>query len=392
MPVDPLFTGTILAVIIATLIMAFVANLPFAVAPGMGIIAYFGVIVSGEGLSWQQALTAVLVSGILFVILSLSPLRQKVLKEVPEALQHAVAAGIGLMIAQIGLKSGGVIVVEDGAYALGSIVSGTGLLVIIGIFVTGALLALRFRFALLAGIVITTIIGFPLGVTGTDLLAQGVLSLPPSPGPVSFEFDFKALAGASFWGIVLAFLFMEVFDSLGTFLGLFTVMGKDGERFRPKMGKAFVADSLGVVAGACFGMSPNTAYAESGAGVAQGGRTGATALVVAALFALCLLLKNVFLTIPSAAVAAPLVMVGLLMTASLKNIDFEDITDSFPAFAIVAIIGFTLRLSDGLAVGWILYIVMKLLAGKGKLITPTVWAVGALFLVKEIVSGLSAGG
>ena len=182
----------------------------------------------------------------------------------------------------------------------------------------------------------------------------------------------------------MTLLFMEIFDGLAGFIGLFTVMGDDGARYRHKLGKAFIADSMGVAAGALVGLSTNTTYAESGAGVAAGGRTGLTALTVAVLFFLCLLFSNCFLIVPSAAVAPALVMVGLLMAGTLSRIDFSDVTESFPVFVIVVIVGFTLRISDGLAVGWILYILMKVLAGKSREITATVWVIGVIFLAKEI--------
>ncbi|MDR1314252.1 MAG: NCS2 family permease [Deltaproteobacteria bacterium] len=388
MPRDALFTATALATIAATLIMGLVANLPFAVAPGMGIIGFFVVVATQMGFTWQQALTAVLISGALFVILSFSPLREKVLREVSPALQHAVAAGIGLMIAHIGLRNSGILAIDQsGMYSLGVITSGPGLLAVIGFFVTGALMATRFRFALLAGIVLTTLIGIPLGVTDTSGLSAGVFALPPSPGPVAFKFDFSILASGAFWGVVLTLLFMEVFDGLAGFIALFTVMGrKEAELYRYKLGRAFIADSIGVLAGAAVGVSPNTTYGESGSGVAMGGRTGMTAVSVAALFGLCLLLSSFFLMIPASAVAPSLVMVGLLMMASLTSLNFKDVTESFPAFAIIVIIAFTLSLSDGLAVGWILFILMKLLRGKKAELTTTVWVVGVLFLAKEVLA------
>jgi AGZA family xanthine/uracil permease-like MFS transporter len=384
-----LFTATVLGTIFATLLMAWIANLPFAVAPGMGLNVFFVVVATRMGFTWEQALTAVLVSGVLFVAVSLSPLREKVLREVPECLQHAVAAGIGIMIAHIGLFNSGLLVAGAGSqYSLGSLTSGSGLLAIIGLFITGILMALKLRYALLLGIVLTTIIGIPLNLTNVSLIqTNGFISLPASVSPLLFKFDFSIFSSGAFWGIVLTLLFMEIFDGLAGFIGLFTVMGPDGDRYRHKLGKAFIADSMGVVAGACVGLSPNTTYAESGAGIAAGGRSGLTAMVVVALFVLCLFFSNCFLIVPASAVAPALILVGLLMAGSLKKIDFSDITESFPVFVIIVIVAFTLRISDGLAVGWILYIVMKCVAGKSKELTATVWAVGALFLLKEIFAG-----
>jgi AGZA family xanthine/uracil permease-like MFS transporter len=384
-----LFTATVLGTMVATLLMAFMADLPFAVAPGMGLNAFFVVIVTSMGFTWEEALTAVLVSGTLFAAISFSPLREKILREVPPSLQYAVAAGIGLMIAHIGLFNGGIISVgPTGQYSLGSITRGAGFLSTLGLLITGILLALRVRYALLAGIVVTTLVGIPMGLTDLSVIREfGPVTYPYSIAPIAFHFDFGALASGAFWGIVLTLVFMEVFDGLAGFLGLLTVMGKDSERYRPKLGKAFVADSLGVVAGACVGLSPNTTYAESGAGVALGGRTGLTAVTVAALFGLCLFFSNCFLIVPAGAVAPALILVGLLMSATLRKLDYDDITESFPAFVIVVIIAFTLRISDGLAVGWILYILMKILAKKTSELTPTVWFVGVIFVLKEIFAG-----
>jgi AGZA family xanthine/uracil permease-like MFS transporter len=386
MPESALFTATALGTIFATLIMCFIARLPFVVAPGMGLNAFFAFSVVGTmGFSWQEALTAVFIAGIAFVLLSLSPLRQKILKEVPESLQFAVAAGIGLMITYIGLKNGGLVVIRpDGNVTIGSLSSGVGLLTIIGVFVTGVFLAMNLRYSLLLGIIVTTVIGIPLGVTDISNVTLGSLvSTPPSVSEIAFKFDFSDLGNPQFWAVVFTFLFMCVFDTLAGFIGLFSVMGAEAERYKPRIEKAFIADSLGVVAGACVGLSPNTTYAESGAGLAAGGRTGITAFTVAVLFALCLFLSNLFLLVPASAVAPALVLVGLLMLASVKNLDFSDKTESFPAFAVIALTCLTWRLSDSLAVGWILYIVMKVVGGKIGLITPTVWLVGLLFFIKE---------
>jgi AGZA family xanthine/uracil permease-like MFS transporter len=246
---------------------------------------------------------------------------------------------------------------------------------------------MNFRFALLAGIIITTLIGIPMGVTETASLSSGLVALPPSPGPVAFQFDFSVLGSGAFWGVVMTLLFLEVFDGLAGFIALLTVMGpKDAELYRHKLGRAFVADSIGVLAGAAAGVSPNPTYGESGSGVAMGGRTGMTALAVAVLFGLCLLLSGLFLMIPASAVAPALVMVGFLMMGSLTSLNFRDVTESFPAFAIIIIIAFTLSLSDGLAVGWVLFIMMKLVRGRKAELTATVWVVGFLFLAKEILA------
>jgi AGZA family xanthine/uracil permease-like MFS transporter len=390
MPQAALFTATAIGTIFATLIMCFVARLPFVVAPGMGLNAFFAFSVVGSmGFTFQQALTAVFVAGVLFALLSLSPIRQKILSEVPESLQYAVAAGIGLMIAYIGLKGGGLVTIDAGGNpGIGAMTSGKGLVTIIGLLVTSVFIAMKYRYALLLGIIITTIIGIPLAVTDVSGLAfSTIFSLPPSLSEIAFKFDFTIMGSMDFWAIVFTFLFMCVFDSLAGFIGLFSIMGAEAPRYRVRVGRAFIADSLGVIVGASVGLSPNTAYAESGAGVAAGGRTGLTSLTVAVLFGLCLFFSSLFLIVPSSAVAPALVLVGLLMLASLENLDFTDKTESFPAFIVIILTCLTWRLSDSLAVGWLIYILMKVIGGKTKSITTIVWVVGGLFLLKEILAG-----
>jgi AGZA family xanthine/uracil permease-like MFS transporter len=390
MPAPALFTATALGAMFATLIMCFVARLPFVVAPGMGLNAFFAFsVVNGMGFTWQQALTAVFIAGIIFVFISLSPVRKKMLQEVPESLQLAVAAGIGLMISYIGLKGGGLVVIlPDGNVTIGALTKGNGMLTIIGLFVTAVFIARNNRYALLLGIIITTIIGIPLGITDISGISPStIFTLPPSISELFFKFDFSILTNFNFWAVVFTFLFMCVFDSLASFIGLFSVMGQEAELYRHRMGKAFIADSLGVVAGSMVGLSPNTTYAESGAGVAMGGRTGLTAFTVVVLFAICLFFSRLFLLVPSSAVAPALVLVGLLMLASIRNLNFADKTESFPAFVVIVLTCLTWRLSDSLAIGWLIYILMKVLAGKAGTITPTVWVVGVLFFFKELFVG-----
>jgi AGZA family xanthine/uracil permease-like MFS transporter len=365
--------------------MALIANLPFAVAPGMGLNAFFVVAATAMGYTWEQALTAVLFSGLLFVLLSVSPARERVLREVPRALQCAVCAGVGLMIASIGLTNSGVVVHSGGFPALGDLSQGAPRLAVIGLFVTAVLLALKLRFAILGGIIITTLIGLPLGATDAGALKGGLLSLPPSPWPIVFKFDFSVLGSLDFWSVVVAFLFMEVVDSLSGFLGLFGVMGEEGDRHRPRMGRAFIADSLGVVVGSLIGLSPNTAYAESGSGVAAGGRTGLTALVVAGAFLAAMFAAPLFLMTPFAAVAPALVVVGWLMLATVTRLDFKDATEAFPAVAALVLIALTWRISDSLGLAWLLYMLMKICAGRGRELTAAVWVIGLIFAANLVL-------
>jgi AGZA family xanthine/uracil permease-like MFS transporter len=378
MPPQAVFTATVIGTMAATLIMAFYANLPFAVAPGMGLNAFFVVMVTELHFTVPQSLTAVLISGLIFVFLSASPLRQKVLDDIPKGLQYAVGAGIGLMIAYIGLFNSGVVAFTDSP-GLGNLGGGSARLAVYGLMVTGFLLAIRFRFAVLAGIVITTLIGIPLGVTQTASLNQGIISFPQGISETFLHFDFSVLKSLDFWSLVITLLMMEVVDGLAGFLGLFSIMGQEADKYRHKLGPAFIADSLGVVVGSCFGLSPNTTYCESGTGVAVGGRTGLTALTVALAFGVALFASPLFLMVPTAAVAPALVVVGLLMLSSVRKIDFHDVTESFPAFVVIIMIALTWRISDSLALGWLIYMLMKILAGRIKDLTSTVWVVGVIF-------------
>ncbi|MDR1870880.1 MAG: NCS2 family permease [Deltaproteobacteria bacterium] len=382
LPLAAIFTATALGTIAATLIMAFYANLPFAVAPGMGLNAFFVVMVLQMGYPPAQALTAVLVSGVVFALLSLSPLRKKFLEEIPVCLRRAVSSGIGLMIAYVGFYNSQVVIFNPEGPGLGDLTKGAPLLAVLGLLILGGLIALGSRYAVLLSVIILTVLGIPLGVTQTTPLASGVFSWPPGLQGLILNFDFSILTSPAFWSLVITLLIMEVVDGLAGFLGLFAVMGPEGERYRHKIGRAFVADSLGVAVGACLGLSPNTTYCESGTGVAVGGRTGLTALVVALGFVLALFVSPLFLMVPGAAVAPALVWVGLLTLGSIATLDFNDRTESWPAFVVLVTIALTWRISDSLALGWLTYILMKVLAGQIKVITPTVWVMGLIFALK----------
>ncbi len=384
-PPDALFTATALAAIIGTVIMAFVANLPFAVAPAMGINAFFAfVVVKTMGYTWPQAVTAVLISGVLFLLLSLSPLRAKMLKELPASLQYAVCGGVGLLISGIGLINSKVVVMNGGLPGLGSIQDPSVQLVFIGLFITAFLLALKFRYAILVGIIISTIIGIPLGVT-TIPDGNQIFSLPPSPGPLFMDFDFSLIWAPDFWSIILVFLFIAIFNSLAGFLSLFSIMGENESiKNSPRMGRAFIADSLAVIGTGFLGISPNTAYGESGTGIALGGRTGLASLVCAAGFAVAMFCSPLFLSIPFAAVAPALLVVGWYMISPLALIDFNDPTESFPSIIVLVLIGLSWKIADSFGIAWLVYILMKLASGRGKELNATIYFVGAIFLSKII--------
>jgi len=382
-PAEALFTATALAAILGSLSMAFIANLPFAVAPGMGINAIFAfVVIMGMGLTWPQAAAAALTAGLLFLGLSLSPLREKIIRDIPPSLHYAVCGGVGLLIAGLGLIECQAVTFHNGLPALGDLKEPNVRLFFIGLFLTALLLALRFRYAVLAGMILTTFIGWPMGVTVIPADAIG-LSLPPSPAALWLDLDFSRLTDQTFVSAVLIFLFLVIFDSLGGFLGLLSIMGREAEaKYRNKLGRAFVADSVAVITTSLLGISPNTAYGESGTGVALGGRTGLTALTVAASFTLALFCGPLFLAIPFSAVAPALVVVGWYMLSPLTRLNFQEPAESFPAILAVILIGLSWRISDSLAVAWLAYIIMKTAAGRMRELNATVLLVGLIFLAK----------
>ena len=384
-PAEALFTATALAAILGSLSMAFIANLPFAIAPGMGINAIFAfVVIMGLGLTWPQAVAAALTAGGLFLGLSLSPLRGKILRDIPSCLHYAVCGGVGLLIAGLGLIECQAVTFNNGLPALGDPRDPQIQLFFIGLFLTAVFLALRFRYAVLFGLILTTLIGWPMGVT--IIPADGLrFSLPPSPAALWLDLDFSRLIDQNFASAVLIFLFLVVFDSLGGFLGLFSIMGPEAAaKYRNKLGRAFVADSVAVIITGLLGIAPNTTYGESGTGVAMGGRTGLTALTVAACFTLALFCGPLFLAIPFSAVAPALVVVGWYMLSPLTRLNFNDPAESFPAVMAVILIGLSWRISDSLAVAWLAYIIMKTAAGRMRELNATVVLVGLVFGAKLI--------
>ena len=318
MPVGSVFTSTALAAIVGCLAMAFVGKLPFGLAPGMGLNAFFVYSVCmGMGYSWQFALTAVLIEGLIFIVLTLTNLREAIVNAIPMSLRNAIGAGIGLFIAFIGLKSAGV-VVADGAtlVALGDVTSGSALLAFIGLVITGFMYSRNVPGAILLGIIITMVIGIPLGVTEF----KGIVSAPESIAPIFCQFEFDKIFSVDMLVVVFTFFFIDMFDTVGTLVGVCTkakMMDENGNIYRVK--QAFMADSIATTAGALLGTSTTTTYVESAAGVAQGGRSGLTALVVGGCFVIAMFFSPLFLSIPSAATAPALIIVGLLMAEQIKN-------------------------------------------------------------------------
>ena len=383
MPAGAVFTATALAAIIGCLAMAFIGKLPFGLAPGMGLNAFFVFTVcNAMGYSWQFALTAVFIEGIIFIILTVTNLRTAIVNAIPANLRYAIGCGIGLFIAFVGLQNGGVIV-DDGATLvnLGDVTSGATLLTIIGLFLTGFLYAKKVRGALLLGILLTTLIGIPMGVTDF----KGVVSTPESIAPIFCQFEWDHIFTLDMLVVVFTFLFIDIFDTIGTLIGVCTkanLVDKDGNIHR--ITPAFMADSIATTAGAMLGTSTTTTYVESAAGVDQGGRSGLTAFAVACCFAVTLLFSPLFLSIPSSATAPVLILVGLMMIEPIKKIPFNEFTESIPAFICIIMMPLTYSISHGILLGMISYVAINILCGKFKNITIMMYILAVLFILKYI--------
>jgi AGZA family xanthine/uracil permease-like MFS transporter len=384
MSAEAVFTATVVSSAIATMIMAFAANLPIALAPGMGLNAFFTFTVVGQmGYSWQTALTAVFLEGILFVILSLFNVREAIVKAIPGSLKKAVAVGIGLFIALIGLENAGIVVGNPATLiALGDINKGTALVAALGLVVMIILFAVKVPGAILIGILITTLIGIPLGVTKIPENFSPA-SLPAAP--LFFKFDFSGILSLKFFTVFFTFLFVDIFDTVGTLVGVTAQAGlfkKNGEV--PQVKQALFADAVGTVAGAALGTSTVTSYVESAAGVAAGGRTGLTSLTTAVLFLLALFLSPLFLLIPGAATAPALVMVGFLMMQSVTGINFQDPTEGIPSFLAIAMMPFAYSVSEGIVYGVLSYVIAKAAVRRWKDISVITWILFAVFLLRII--------
>ena len=385
---NALFTTTAVASIFATLVMALYAKLPFALAPGMGLNAFFCYTVCmGMGYSWQFALTAVLLEGILFVILTLTSVREAIVNALPLSLRKAIGAGIGLFIALIGLKGGGIVVGDQATLVnLGDLVTGEGvnlpmLLSIIGIVLTGILVILKVPGSLLIGILGTALIGIPMGITKFT----GFVDVPPSMSPIFCKFDFSRIWSLDMLVVVFTFLFVDMFDTIGTLVGVTTKAGMvDGNGKPVRLNQAFMADALGTVGGAILGTSTVTTYVESASGVAQGGRSGLTAFAVTCYFVLALFFAPVFTAIPGSAVCPALVIVGLFMLSPIKDIPLEDYSESIPAYLCLVLMPMTYSISNGILIGIIAYVVLNLCTGKVRKINWFMALLAILFILKYI--------
>ncbi len=383
------FTATALASAIAIFVMAFSANLPFALAPGMGLNAFFAyTVVVGMGYSWQFALTAVFVEGIIFIFLTVFNIRDLALKAIPITMKHAISVGIGLFIALIGLTNAGVIVGggdDKTILALGNMSSPVIWVTLFGILFTGVLMVKNIKGAILLGIVATTLLGIPLHVTIIPENFQ-LFSLPPSISPVFFQFEFDRIFTADMAIILFTFLFVDMFDTLGTLIGVASKANMIDEKGDfPNAKPALMADAIGTTAGAMLGTSTVTTYVESAAGVAEGGRTGLTSLTVGILFILALFIAPLFALIPVAATSPALVIVGLFMISPITKIKWDDFTESIPAFLTIVMMPFTYSISEGIIFGLLSFVLLKLITGKAKEISIPMIIVAIIFLLKFFI-------
>ena len=383
MPEGSVFTSTALAAIIGCLAMAFIGKLPFGLAPGMGLNAFFvyGVCI-GMGYSWQFALTAVLIEGLIFILLTITNVREAIVNAIPLSLRNAIGAGIGLFIAFIGLSSAGVVVNNEATLvSLGDITSGSALLALIGLVITGFMFMRDVPGAILIGILVTMLIGIPMGVTEF----KGILSKPESIAPIFCQFKFDEIFSLDMLVVVFTFLFIDMFDTVGTLVGVCTKANMVDEKGNiSRIKEAFMADAIATTAGAMLGTSTTTTYVESAAGVTQGGRSGLTAFAVAICFAVALFFSPLFLSIPSAATAPALIIVGLLMIEPITKIPFGDFSESIPAFVCVIMMPLTYSISNGILLGMIAYIMMNVVSGKFKKISITMYILAILFILKFI--------
>lgn len=384
MPTDAVFTATALAAIVGCLVMSIYAKKPFGLAPGMGLNAFFVFTVClGMGHSWQMALTAIFLEGILFILLTITNVRKLIVDAIPMNLKRAIGAGIGLYIAFIGLKSAGIIVSSDStSVTLGPLSDSTSLLAIIGLLLTSVLVILKVRGGMLLGILVTTIIGIPMGVTHFN----GLLSTPPSISSIFCQFEWSQIFSWDMVAIVFTFLFIDMFDTIGTVVGVSVKSGMVDEKGNVDgINKVLMADAVATVAGAMFGTSTTTTYIESASGVSEGGRTGLTSFTIAVCFAIALLFSPLFLAIPGAATGPVLFIVGVMMAAPVKEIDWEDYSEAIPAFVTMLLMPLAYSISDGIMLGMISYVVINAFTGKFKKVSVTMWILAVLFVLRYVL-------
>ena len=383
---DALFTATALSAFAATVVMAFIGRLPFALAPGMGLNAFFAfTVVQGMGYSWQFALTAVFLEGLLFILLTIFNIRELIVNAIPLSMKHAVSAGVGMFIAFIGLQNAGIIVRNDATLVgLGNMSSPGVLIALGGIVLTSVLLSLRVKGALLTGIFAATVVGLLFGVT--HMPEGNLVDLPPSLSPIFMKFEFSQIFTFDMLIVLFTFLFVDMFDTVGTLVGVSSKAGMlDKEGKLPRVKQALFADSIGTTLGAVLGTSTVTTYVESASGVAEGGKTGLTALSTAALFLIALFFAPLFTMVPAVATAPALVLVGYFMMSPILNIHFSDYSESIPAFITIIMMPLTYSIAEGIVFGMLSYVFLKVLTGKFKDISLVMIVLAILFMLKFFI-------
>lgn len=384
MPTNAVFTATALAAIVGCLVMSIYAKKPFGLAPGMGLNAFFVYTVClAMGHPWQMALTAIFLEGVLFILLTVTNVRKLIVDAIPVTMKRAIGAGIGLYIAFIGLKSAGIIVNSEAtSVALGSFSEPAVILLIIGFLITSVLVILNVKGGMLLGIIATTLIGIPMGVTNFN----GVMSTPPSIAPIFCQFEWSQILSWDMVAIVFTFLFIDMFDTIGTVVGVSVKSGmvdKDGNV--DGINKVLMADAVATVAGAVFGTSTTTTYIESASGVSEGGRTGLTSFTIAVCFAIALMFSPLFLAIPGAATGPVLFIVGVMMASPVRDIDWSDYSEAIPAFVTMLLMPLAYSISDGIMLGMITYTLLNALAGKLKKVSVMMWILAVLFILRYVL-------
>ena len=383
MPQGAVFTTTTLVAIIGTLLVAFVARMPFGIAPGMGPNAFFvfTVCISME-YSWQFALTAILIEGFILLLLTLTKLREAIVKLIPNTIKKSLTIGIGLFIAFVGLQNAGIIIKNDSTLVtFGSITQGSGLLTIIGLIITSLFVVKNIKGGMLWAILITTIIGIPMGLTNY----QGLISLPDSPAPIFCQFEFDKVLTIDMLVIVLSFLCIDLFSLTGSAIGVCMKGGfadKDGKI--AGINRLFIADSLGTISSSLLGTSAACTFIESSTGAVQGGRTGLTALATALCFGVALILSPIFLAIPAAATAPILIILGLMMFKSVTELDLEDMSEAIPGFITIILMPLAYSIADGILIGIISYVVINTICGNFKKLSPGMYILAIIFILKYI--------
>lgn len=378
-----LFSTTVFISAAATILMGLYAKLPFALAPGMGLNAFFAyTICLIMGYSWQFALTAVFIEGLIFILLTVTNIREKIVDVIPEVLKKSISVGIGIYIAFIGLSSAEIVVNNDATLvSIGDLTRGPALLCIIGIVVSSVLLIKKVPGALLIGIIVTTLIGIPFGVTQFN----GVISVPPSVEPILCKFDWAKIFTPEMFVIVFTLLFVDLFDTIGTLIGVATRAGMIKNGKIPRLKQAFMVDALATTSGAIMGTSTVTTFVESAAGVEQGGRSGLTAFVCGLCFLVSLFFAPLFLSIPSAATAPVLVLVGVMMMSSVVEINFREYSEAIPAFICFVMMPLCYSISDGIVLGMLSYVIINLCAGKYNKLSIGMYILSTFFLLKFLV-------